>query len=87
VSFDAACILAAFDLPQLLMGSACLALRWRSLAAFNSIDKLHKMRMIRLLYYWLSVLHLDTLGGWTVENWMKINPSKSKAIRFTRARG
>jgi len=43
VSFDAACILAAFDLPQLLIGSACLALRWRSLAAFNSVDKLHKM--------------------------------------------
>jgi hypothetical protein len=30
LSFDAACILAAFDLPQLLIGSACLALRWRS---------------------------------------------------------
>jgi hypothetical protein len=40
VSFDAACILAAFDLPQLLIGSPCLALRWRSLTAFNSIDKL-----------------------------------------------
>jgi len=29
---------------------------------------------------------LDTLGEWAVENGMKINPSKSKAIRFTRAR-
>jgi len=29
---------------------------------------------------------LDKLGEWTVENAMKINPSKSKAIRFTRAR-
>ena len=29
---------------------------------------------------------LDRLGEWTVENAMKINPSKSKAIRFTRAR-
>ena len=27
---------------------------------------------------------LDRLGEWTVENAMKINPSKSKAIRFTR---
>jgi hypothetical protein len=29
---------------------------------------------------------LDTLLEWAVENWMKINPGKSKAIRFTRAR-
>jgi len=30
---------------------------------------------------------LDRLGGeWAVENAMKINPSESKAIRFTRAR-
>jgi hypothetical protein len=29
---------------------------------------------------------LDTLGEWAVENTMKINPGKSKAIRFTRAR-
>jgi len=29
---------------------------------------------------------LDRLGDWAVENAMKINPSKSKAIRFTRAR-
>ena len=28
----------------------------------------------------------DRLGEWAVENEMKINPSKSKAIRFTRAR-
>jgi hypothetical protein len=28
---------------------------------------------------------LDTLGEWVVENWMKINPGKSKAIRFTTA--
>jgi len=27
---------------------------------------------------------LDRLGEWTVENWMKINPSESKAVRFTR---
>jgi hypothetical protein len=29
---------------------------------------------------------LDRLGEWAVENAMKINPSKSKAARFTRAR-
>ena len=29
---------------------------------------------------------LGTLGEWAVENGMKINPVKSKAIRFTRAR-
>jgi len=28
---------------------------------------------------------LDTLGEWAVENGMKINPGKSKTIRFTRA--
>ena len=29
---------------------------------------------------------LNTLGEWTVENGMKINPGKSKLIKFTRAR-
>ena len=29
---------------------------------------------------------LDRLGKWAVVNEMKINPSKSKAIRFTKAR-
>jgi hypothetical protein len=29
---------------------------------------------------------LDKLGDWTVENEMKINPNKCKAIRFTKAR-
>ena len=29
---------------------------------------------------------LDRLGDWVVENAMKINRSKSKAVRFTRAR-
>ena len=29
---------------------------------------------------------LDRLGEWVVENVMKINPSKSKAVHFTRAR-
>ena len=31
-------------------------------------------------------IYLDRLGEWVAENAMKINPSKSKAIRFTRAR-
>jgi hypothetical protein len=50
--------------------------------------------------FWTSLLHrkitnkndieklqkdLDTLGEWAVENEMKINPGKSKAIRFMRA--
>jgi hypothetical protein len=29
---------------------------------------------------------LNRLGEWAAENVMKINPSKSKAVRFTRAR-
>jgi hypothetical protein len=29
---------------------------------------------------------VDRLGEWVVENAMKINPTKSKAVRFTRAR-
>ena len=37
----------------------------------NDIENLHK--------------DLDTLGEWAVENGMKINPGKSKAIRFMRA--
>ena len=29
---------------------------------------------------------LDRLGEWAVENAMKINPTESRAVRFTRAR-
>jgi len=29
---------------------------------------------------------LNSLGEWAVENKMKINPDKSKAVRFTKAR-
>jgi hypothetical protein len=29
---------------------------------------------------------MDRLGEWAVENSMKVNPSKNKAVRFTRAR-
>jgi hypothetical protein len=31
-------------------------------------------------------INLERLGQWAVENWMKINPDKSKAVSFTRAR-
>jgi hypothetical protein len=36
----------------------------------------------------MKMLHkyLDSLGVWTVDYEIKINPSKSKAVRFTRAR-
>jgi hypothetical protein len=44
----------------------------RKIANKHDIEKLQK--------------HLDTLGEWVVENGMKINPGKSKAKRFTRAR-
>jgi hypothetical protein len=35
---------------------------------------------------WKNCKNLERLGEWAVENAMKINPSKSKAVRFTRAR-
>ena len=44
---------------------------YRKITNKNDIDKFQK--------------DLDTLGEWAVENGMKINPGKSKAIRFTRA--
>ena len=45
---------------------------YRKITNKNDIGKLQK--------------DLDTLGEWAVETGMKINPDKSKAIRFTRAR-
>ena len=45
---------------------------YRKITNKNDIGKLQK--------------DLDTLGEWAVENGMKINPVKSKALRFTRAR-
>jgi hypothetical protein len=33
-----------------------------------------------------EICDLHRLGEWAAENVMKINPSKSKAFRFTRAR-
>ena len=45
---------------------------YRKVTYKNDIEKLHK--------------DLDTVGEWAVENGMKINPGKGKAIRFTRIR-
>jgi len=45
---------------------------YRKITNKNDIEKLQK--------------DLDTFGEWAVENGMKINPGKSKAIRCTRAR-
>ena len=45
---------------------------YRKITNINDIENLHK--------------DLNTLGEWVVENGIKINPSKSKAIRFTRVR-
>jgi hypothetical protein len=45
---------------------------YRKITNRNNIEKLQK--------------DLDTLGKWAVENGMKINAGKSKAIRFTKAR-
>ena len=44
---------------------------YREITNKNDIEKLQK--------------NLNTLGEWAVRNEMKINPGKSKAIRFTRA--
>ena len=44
---------------------------YRKITNKNDIDKLHK--------------DLDTLGEWAIENGMKINSGKSKALRFMRA--
>jgi 23S rRNA A2030 N6-methylase RlmJ len=45
---------------------------YRKITNKNNIEKLQK--------------YLDTLGEWAVENWIKRNPGKSKAIRFTGVR-
>ena len=34
----------------------------------------------------MEILQRDRLGAWAVENALKMNPSKSKAVPFTRAR-
>jgi hypothetical protein len=52
-----------------LVAEDCLV--YRKPTKKNDIEKLQK--------------DLDTLGKWAVENGIKINPGKSKAIRFTRA--
>jgi hypothetical protein len=57
------------DLSIRLFTDNCII--YRNITNKNDIEKLQK--------------GLDTLKEWTVETGMKINPSKSKAIRFTRA--
>ena len=58
------------DLSIRLFTDNCII--YRNITNKNDIEKLQK--------------GLDTLKEWTVETGMKINPSKSKAIRFTRVR-
>jgi len=58
------------DLSIRLFADDCVI--YRKITNKNDTEKLQK--------------DLDTLGEWAVENGMKINPVKSKAIRFTRAR-
>jgi len=53
-----------------LFADGCII--YRKITNKNDIEKLQK--------------DLDTLGEWAVENGVKINPVKSKALRFTRAR-
>jgi len=57
------------DLSIRLFTDNCMS--YRKITNKNDIGKLQK--------------DLDTLGEWAVETGMKINPDKSKAIRFTRA--
>ena len=53
-----------------LFANACII--YGKITNKNDIENLHK--------------DLDTLGKWSVENGMKLNSGKCKAIRFTRAR-
>jgi len=53
-----------------LFADGCII--YRKIINKNDIENLHKV--------------LDTLGEWAVENGMKINSGKCKAINFTRAR-
>ena len=46
----------------------------------------HMNQAIHYYYYYYYYYIGRLRGEWTVENAMKINPSKSKAVRFTRAR-
>jgi len=57
------------DLNIRLFTDDCII--YRKITNKNDIEKLQK--------------DLDTLGEWAEENGMKINPSKSNAIRFTTA--
>jgi hypothetical protein len=58
------------DLCIRLFTDKCII--YRKITNKNDIGKLQK--------------DLDTMrGNWALENWMKINPSKSKVIRFMKA--
>ena len=57
-------------LEYLLFADDCII--YRKITNKIDIEKLQK--------------YLDTLGEWAAENEMKINPAKSKATGFTRAR-
>jgi hypothetical protein len=48
-------------------------------------DRIIYRKIINNAYMEKLQKDLDRLGEWAVENAKKINPSKSKAIRFTRA--
>ena len=58
------------DTSIILFANDCIM--YRKITNKNDKEKLQK--------------DLDTLGEWAVENGIKINPRKSKAIRFTRTR-
>jgi len=58
------------DSNNRLFANDCII--YRKIKNKSNTEKLHK--------------DLDTLGEWAVENGMKINPGKNKAMRFTRAR-
>jgi len=58
------------DSSIILFADNCII--YRKITNKNDIEKLQKYQ--------------NTLGEWAVENWIKIYPSKTKAIRFTRAR-
>jgi hypothetical protein len=61
-----------------------------------NFDTIYLILKILLIQYWIHCIHyrpaeklqrdLDRLWEWAAENVMNINQSKSKAVRFTRAR-
>ena len=59
----------------------------RPVQSLSDCTRVHFTYLTFTLYIlvWLHTLP-DTLGEWDVQSGMKINPGKSKAIRFMRAR-